>query len=539
MTTIPPPADPASIPSSPPAPFPLRDYQIRTINAARRAFKQGHKRICICMIMGAGKTRTTTEICSSAISRGGQVLWLALRTELIKQAADSLERSLGYRPGIIAPWAEPDPSQRMQVASVQTLISRNLRPPATLVVFDEAAHVKAETYEKVLADYPNAIILGLTATPERQDGRPLGDVFQALVTKVQPSELLLGGWLCPVVGRLPEGGGSKDQLACTPFVAWSKYAEGKKSVVFCSSIIAAEEYWSEFMNGGIPCGFVTSETPFKERVDTLARYASGNLKVICNVNVLTEGWDDPATEVIILARQFGHYSGFLQAAGRGMRPFPGKAHAVILDLCENLQRYGLPDEDRKYSLTGKHGVSRTGEAPLKMCPECFATLNAATRICPQCGFEFKGDREDEPVAGAEEVPLVEFQRKAEARQVDRDTADPHYLESYMGRLLATQRTKGYKDGWVAHKWKDRFGHWPRKIDHEGGARWIDAQKAGTGAPRPAAARAAQPTHSGAWQPPPPTPEQAAIEAEYQREERLGIQGIFGRPLTADDLKFPN
>ncbi len=164
----------------------LRPYQIDVIARVRAAVADGQRRICLVAPTGSGKTIIVAEIVRSGVERGRRVLFLAHRRELVAQAAEKLF-NVGLSAGIIQAGCTPSPEYQVQIASVQTLHARAVRtrkidpPPADLVVVDEAHHVRARSWRQILDLYPEAVVLGLTATPCRGDGRGLGNVFVVMV----------------------------------------------------------------------------------------------------------------------------------------------------------------------------------------------------------------------------------------------------------------------------------------------------------------------------------------------------------------------
>lgn len=273
----------------------LRPYQLRAIDGARAAIRAGKRAVLLQSPTGSGKTTIGAQIAHGRIERGGKVAWYAHRRELISQAADRL-RLFGLDVAIHG----DRPSAPVQVTSVQTALSRREIPHADLVILDEAHHYVADEWAVVPKTYreSNALILGLTATPERADGTGLGEIFDELVVVAQLKELTDLGFLVPCEVLAPNGRVQK--LAADPWEAYLKHAPGSSAVVFAYRVQHAEDFADGFRKNGVDAEVVHGELPKDERDSILARLADGSLPVVVNVNVLTEGWDclDSETEIL-------------------------------------------------------------------------------------------------------------------------------------------------------------------------------------------------------------------------------------------------
>jgi len=444
----------------------LRDYQEAAIAEGRAHYARGARSLLFVGPTGMGKTILGVSLALSHVSKGGRVLWLAHRQELVQQAADSV-RQAGEVPGIIAPWASPFPHARIQVASVQTLVARDQRPEASVVVLDEAHHHVAEQWGTVADSYRDALRIGLTATPERQDGVGLGNLFDALIPVAQPATLIANGHLVPVEVLRPAA--ASKSLAEDPVEAWRRWGKGGKAIVFASSVKAAKDIASRFEALGVPARAITGKLGSADREVAIVRFRSGTVRVLCGVHTLTEGLDVPDASVAILARGFSSPGAYIQAVGRVMRPAPGKTCALILDLMGVSIDHGLPDEDRSYSLQGKAIKSKEGLLPIRQCPACGRVFRAAEfhgvkaietspgslmfehvpsprPRCPGCGYE---------------MPLrhdPRVRRQAMVAAHAGHTSDRRI--SALQQLFATARAKGYKPGWAVMQFKVRYGQFP-------------------------------------------------------------------------------
>ena len=320
----------------------LRPYQERAIEALRASYRSGHRAPVLVLPTGGGKTVIAAAIVAGARQRGHRVLFLAHRAELLAQTA----RTLGGDVRVVQADRDTGPAASpVVVASVQTVAAPRWAerlPPADLVIIDECHHAAAPTWAALAARYADARLLGLTATPQRGDGAPLGDVFDDLVVGASIRELTEAGHLVPCRVYVPAGGDvSGRRLACSPLEAYRRHAGGQRAVVFCSTVEHASEVAERFRTDGVPAGTVTGSTPDDVRARTLAEFRAGELRVLTNVHVLTEGWDDPGCAVAILARSCDAASTYLQAVGRVLRPAPGKDHAVLVDLAGVVEKHGL------------------------------------------------------------------------------------------------------------------------------------------------------------------------------------------------------
>lgn len=364
----------------------LRPYQTRAISALRAEYTAGRRAPVLVLPTGAGKTVVAAEVIRSATSRGRRVLFLAHRAELIAQSVAKLSAAGVDDVRIIQ--AAADLGSRtapVAVASIPTLTKWGDRmPEADLVIFDECHHTVARTWARIAERYAGASILGLTATPQRGDGKAIGDIFDSLVVGSTVAELTALGHLVPCRVWAPPQILESAQLTVSPLAAYLDHAPGQRAVVFCVSVEHAERVAAEFNAAGISAGTVDGAGSATARRDTLAAFASGRLRVVCNVHVLTEGWDCPGAEVCILARKPQHAGTFLQMVGRVLRPAPGKTTAMLLDLCGSVHDHGPPEMDREFSLDGK-GIKKVDRDAIRQCGTCGAVFLAGPAACPGCG----------------------------------------------------------------------------------------------------------------------------------------------------------
>jgi DNA repair protein RadD len=432
----------------------LRDYQVEQNERVLGAYGEGARTVLSQLPTGSGKTATCAVAIKSAVAKGRRVIFAAHLDSLIE---DTHRRLTGYGipAGFVQAGRPSDPTAPVQVCSLQTLHARDYRPACDFFVLDECHRAMAGTVRRILASYPEAWILGLSATPVRGDDQPLGDEFQALIPGPQVRELQDKGHLCTVnVIAPPE---PLEALICEPVDAYETHTPGTRAIVFCSSVDHAEWVAAGFNARGIPAASVTGETPRAEREGVRAALTDGTLKVLTSVNVFTEGWDCPAVETVILAREFSFVGPYLQGIGRGLRPSPatGKTHCTVLDLRGSSLTNGLPDEDRIWSLDGK--PRRTEKLPsLRRCHKCQA-IYRPTAKCPRCGAAL-GHSTILPriLTRAEKLALQEKKPQAE-----RDAGYFHSLMNVAQRRMRMQPARARK--WASDQFRRKFGR-----DYTGG-----------------------------------------------------------------------
>jgi superfamily II DNA or RNA helicase len=204
----------------------------------------------------------------------------------------------------------------------------------------------------VAQDYARSWRLGLTATPQRGDGTPLGDVFDSLVVAAQYSELLADGHLVPCRVIRPDGP-IEDGLAQNPVEAWKAHAGDRQGFIFGHRVDKCYEYARALTAAGFPTEVIEGNTAADIRAEHLREFKAGRLRALCSVYVLTEGIDVPVASVCLLARKAGHTGTYLQMVGRVLRPAPGKTDALLIDLAGTSYHHGLPTDDREYALSGR------------------------------------------------------------------------------------------------------------------------------------------------------------------------------------------
>lgn len=416
----------------------LRPYQARAIDEARKLIASGKRAPLLVAPCGAGKTVTGSAIAAGGVGKGKRVAWFAHRRELLTQAIVTM-RSFGLSVGT------GNSHNPVNVMSYQAACASGQVPDADIVVLDEAHHCGAEEWKRVTDAYAAAVRIGLSATPDRADGRGLGHAFDSIVTVAQYSELLLAGHLvpCDVIG--PDRELTAKEIIARPVDAYLAHGRGS-CIVFAPHVKAAQEYEAEFRAAGITCETVHAKQRDEERDAAIDRYTRGTTRVLCNVAILTEGTDLPRTETIVLARGCGSAGLYVQITGRCLRLYPDKKRAILLDLAGVANKHGSPTEDRIYSLDGI-GIRRA---------------NGVIAFCSVCQQE-SGLCQCEGGASELESPhVVGDASMLKPWLAALRTADEGKRLASLRKLVIEAKTKGYKPGWVHHKYKYMFGHHPTR-----------------------------------------------------------------------------
>jgi len=368
--------------------YALRNYQETFVACIRDAFRQ-HKRVLAVSPTGSGKTVCFAYITTNAAAKGNRVYVVAHRTEIVNQISTALD-AMGVRHGRIQPnhSATDDP---VQVAMIQTLARRHARyaPPDFLIV-DEAHHCAADSYDAVCNLWPDAKILGVTATPQRLDGKGLGRMFGAMVEGPTTSELIRTGWLARYTYLAPPpradlsrvgtrmGDYKIDELAEAMDKAvitgdaiehYKKYLFPRSAIVFCVRVDHAEHVAAQFLAAGVRAASVDGTMDRATRRDRIEGLADGRYQILTSCALISEGLDIPDVGGVILLRPTKSVAMFLQQIGRALRPKPSGENAIILDHVGNIIHHGLPDAQRPWTLDDRK--KKPAADPVTQCEVCF------------------------------------------------------------------------------------------------------------------------------------------------------------------------
>lgn len=448
--------------------FVLRSYQESSIFDIRSAFARGRKSIALVSPTGSGKTVIMTYIAHGATGKGNRMTIIVHRQELIRQTSAALN-AMQVRHAIVAPGIAPQPDVPVQLAMIQTLVNRSDAIPPHLLMIDECHHSTSESYRQVVARFPAAKILGLTATPQRLDGKGLGSIFEELVIGPEVAELIAGGFLATpryyappteldMTGvRRTAGDFNRGQTAervDRPKITGSavehyrKICPDSSAVAFCCSVRHAEHVRDQFITAGIPAATIDGTLSDEERIDRVAALTDGRIKVLTSVDVISEGFDLPAVGAAILLRPTESLALHLQQIGRVLRPKPDGSCAVILDHVGNCMRHGLAEESRQWTLevkVGKRGPANGRQINLASCPTCY-TVHVPSPACPNCQHIYP--TQERKVA---EVDGTLAQLTAAAIMAERERIQKRQavgMAKTRGELEAIAKARGYSPKWV-------------------------------------------------------------------------------------------
>jgi superfamily II DNA or RNA helicase len=442
---------------------------------------------------GGGKTVIAGMVIEEAVSRGKRALFLAHRRELVTQASRKL-LAVGVSHAVMM-GAESSQyiGQPVVVGCVPTIHTRCIRnrkielPPADLIFFDEAHHCRARTYLDIRDAYPHAKIIGLTATPARGDGRGLGgDLFSDLVKVPTYAWLIEHGYLVPPVVFAPvtpdlkgvktlgtgdyspgqlEKRVNTDQLVGGIIEHWFKLGQNRQTIVFTAGIAHSVHLCDEFRRAGVAAEHIDAKTPREKRKKIIADFRTGTVRILCNCMIFIEGFDEPSASCVVLARPTKLLTMYRQMVGRVLRPYPGKSDARVLDHSGAVFRHGYPDDEIAWTLdpddkaVNESAASRSsgegGHKDLCECPQCSA-VRVQGEACPVCGWE--------PATRPQYLEIVDGQ----LGQVRRDRTvhglpvDEQKFYRELKRIYEFKKlhNPAIKPGWIAHKFKDRFGRFP-------------------------------------------------------------------------------
>jgi superfamily II DNA or RNA helicase len=478
----------------------LRPYQTDLVQQVRQAWRQGFKAPCIVLPCGGGKSCIVAEMARQTTLNGKRVLFLVHRKELCEQ----IEKTFAL-------WGVNMDLCRVMMVQTATRRLAKLDKPA-LIITDENHHSLARTYRRIYDYFPDVYRVGVTATPIRLNGGGLGDVNDKLIVGVSAKWLIENKCLSPydyfspsitdLTGLKTRSGeyvaGDVEQRLKKPKICGSvisyyfKLASGKKAICYCVTVAHSQEMADAFCSAGIPAAHIDANTPPTERAAIVNAFRCGDIRILCNVDLISEGFDVPDCECSILLRPTKSLTLYIQQSMRCMRYRPNK-RAIIIDHVGNYARFGLPDQDRKWSLDTKKTPEGfltkqcakccdTFEIPPKeditvckdQCKDCpsfiqMAIGNASSRcpkkpaakikcpvlngkivtICPHCGHIMWSDEEYKPKQieheSGELVKVTGFKLILKT---------PDDCQTYQD-LLEYAKSKGYKPGWAYYQAKKR------------------------------------------------------------------------------------
>lgn len=382
----------------------LRPYQQELINNIRMALAAGKRSVCAVLGCGGGKSVIQGCIAASATAKGNRVLFIVHRRELCQQITNTFT-ACGVDFSLCT------------VGMVQTVCRRLTKTePPVLILVDEAHHILSQSYKSILEYFPQATVLGFTATPQRMNEGGLGAVFEQLIESVSTEWLIQNHYLAPYkyygvqladASKLHTKHGDYDKAEVellmnqrTIFGSavenWLQLANGKRTIVYCSSIATSEGTAAAFREQGINAMHLDGTTPSRARQQAVEAFRNGDITVLCNVDLFGEGFDVPDCECVVLLRPTKSLTLFIQQSMRSMRISPSNPDkvALILDHVGNFTRHGLPDDIRHWTLESKKRKEKSALS-VKQCPVCFAIVKSKDDICPACGYKWEKQQVNE------------------------------------------------------------------------------------------------------------------------------------------------
>lgn len=452
----------------------LRPYQEKGIRDLYEAIKKGCHRPLWVFATGAGKSTVCSRFVKACVKNEKRVLFFVHQRELVNQFAARLRDQFHISSGIIMAGVPSRRDFKVQVASVQTLVRRlHKLPPADVIIIDEAHRSKAKTYIQVLDRYPDAIVVGLTATPFRGDGSGLGDIFDGIVHPIKMREMIKYGYL---VGTEDSIYGPQDESVDLTGVSivrgdydsnemaarfadrgiilgvvenYRRNAMGKKLIAFSVNVELSQRLCEEFNSAGIPAVHIDGATPIPERNRVMNEFAKGKYRILCNVGIAVEGLDVKGCDGVILNVSTKSLGRYVQMVGRGTRPevcpacymprtspdmlepeikcncgheFSSpeyKKECIVLDHGNNWVEHGFAEDYDAvpFSLEGvkktkkkKEEEEEEEEPKTKICPNCDLVQSFFKPICKGCGYEFP--REIREIRFSESNQFIAYDKDA-------------------------------------------------------------------------------------------------------------------------------
>ena len=415
---------------------------------------------------GAGKTILFAFMAQSSQQLGNTVWFLVHRRELLDQTIKTFENF-------------SIPLTSIHIGMVATYANHlDDYPAPDFIIFDEAHFSAANTWQKIIDKFPTAKMCGLTATPCRLDGKPLGGIYDSMVTGITARELITAGYLAdyryfaPTVtdlSGLTKRGADYSAESATELLStkavfgdvikhYREHADGLQTICYCASIKHSEAMAAEFQANGINAVHFDGNTPTEKRKDIIQRFRDGDIKILCNVDLISVGFDVADCHCCILLRPTMSTALFIQQSMRALRPQDGKT-AIILDHVNNFERHGLPDDEREWSLDApvksKPQYGEDGKLLVRQCTNCFFTYKSGPAECPVCGCKPELTKQELKNIKAIRLEEIKRGRIADAKQRVSDGLTEAECCS-LADFQALAKSKNYKPGWGWRKWQDKI-----------------------------------------------------------------------------------
>jgi DNA repair protein RadD len=461
----------------------LRDYQQASLDKVRDAVRSGFRRVVLQSPTGSGKTRIASEIVHGARGKANKVIFTVPAISLIDQTVEEFYREGISDIGVIqakhrmTDWARP-----IQIASVQTLCKCERIPDAAVVIHDECHRLhKFNLAWLQNPEWNHVPFIGLSATPWT---RGLGRYYDKLVVGATTRELIDKGYLSPfrvfapthpdlrgvqiTAGDYNETQLSKamnqEKLTADIVETWKERAIGRPTICFAVDCEHAQALQERFKDASISAAYMDARTPLNERKEIQNGFERGEVEVVCNVDVMGMGVDWPGIQCISYCRPTRSEIRFVQNIGRGLRRSEGKEDLLILDHSDTTLRLGFVTDIHHATLS--HGKEATnGEKRVALprsCPKCSLLLRLGEGKCPNCGTEPK--QRERVQIGTAPGELIEYQ-ELKAYKGKREQFSMADKRVFFAELLGYAQERGFKRGWAANKYREKFDVWPRLMDN--------------------------------------------------------------------------
>lgn len=441
------------------AAFKLYDYQEKLVDQARHILldKPG---VLIQSAPGSGKSVMIAEVVKNAVNKGSHILFIVHRKELSYQIENTLKKH-----GVDLTHVDILSEKRAKN------IMDKLTPPK-IIVTDETHHSRAKTYKDIYDYFPNALRVGFTATPWRANGKGFTDIYDVMVKGPSVEWLIKNNKLADYeyksvvlvdeskLKKSSTGDYTKKSMDNAIPKAiygnivenYKKFANGQKTILYAHSVETSKDIAEQFRNAGINAEHADAKTSATERDRIMSDFKNGTIKVLCNVDLISEGFDVPDCTCVILSRPTDSLVLFMQQAMRSMRYQPNKK-ALIIDHVGNYARHGLPDTPHDWERYFKGAQSKRkkkqNDAPaLAECTECFTVFETKLKACPNCGHELKlEEQKGLEQKDAELTDIKPFKVDYTLKRYSKDLKDKKDLKSLEDYYLYT-KANNYKESWI-------------------------------------------------------------------------------------------
>jgi DNA repair protein RadD len=458
----------------------LREYQRKGVNGIRASLKTNRSALFV-LCTGGGKTVIFSHIARCAYDKGNVIFIIAHRRKLLKQAAEKLD---GLPHSFVVSGKSHDVTQRVFICSVGTLVNRmDEMPEPQVIIIDEAHRATSAQYRKIIDRYPNAKVIGFTATPQRTDGTGLGQVFEDMVTSVSIEWLIENDYLSKykyyshektldISGvKITAGDYNKkdhreavknSNIIGNAVEHYREKAHNLPAICFCDGIDSAKDAAAKFTEGGYNAIAVSGGSSEEEQDDALLGLSDGRYHVVCACDLISEGVDVPLCTVAILLRKTKSIIIFLQQVGRVLRKHNDKLFAIILDHVGNYDTHGMPCQERDWCLNGKRKNDCGRGVKWNRCEICFEVYNVIeAHNCGSCGEVEQAKRTERAKTIAhkagklKEIDIKSYKenlRIAKQAKLDKEKKRKNFIEEIKATcyddLLKIEKDRGYKRGWA-------------------------------------------------------------------------------------------